>query len=336
MSKRIVIIGAGLAGAIAYSALRHYKPLVLEAGPERDRMSVHPAVMRLRDPSVAQFIGARFEEITVQKAIFFNGRTYNEPNIFFNNLYSMKLYKELGRRSLKDLGDNKRFILPEGYPVPDNIQWNTKVKEVFFDKENDDQGHIYWNEDGSDMNFRVIWYDYCISTLPMTKMVEDICVPGCYRAIFLGDQFKSLPVHVMHLSLPFPSTVHQTVYFPSPGTQIYRITVSGRQVIVEAMDTFNIDEAEDLIMNAFGIGDVDSNSVKTFTMPIGKMMGINEDQRRRYIMWLTSQHNIFSFGRFSVWRPLRTDQLLGDIEKIKRWISATDTENEYKGRLNST
>lgn len=325
MSKRIVIIGAGLAGAIAYSALRHYKPLVLEAGPERDQMNVHPAVMRLRDPSVAQFIGARFEEITVQKAIFFNGRTYNEPNIFFNNLYSMKLYRELGRRSLKDLGDNKRFILPEGYPVPDNIQWNTHVKEI-------SAGEILWNEDGSEYDYRSIPYDYCISTLPMTKMVDEICVPDC--AIFLGDQFRSLPVHVMHLSLPFPSTVHQTVYFPSPGTQIYRITVSGRSVIVEAMDTFNVDEAENLIMDAFGIGDVDNEGRKTFTMPIGKMMAINEDQRRRYIIWLTEQHKVFSFGRFSVWKPLRTDQLLGDIEKIKRWISATDVENQYDLRLN--
>lgn len=324
MSKRIVIIGAGLAGAIAYNALRSYRPVILDAGPERKFMEVHPAVMRLRDPSVAQFIGARFEEITVQKSIFFNGRTYNESNIFFNNLYSLKLYRGLGRRSLKTLGDNKRFILPEGYPVPDNIRWNVHVKEI-------SDGDILWNRDGSGYDYRSISYDYCISTIPMTKMVGEICVPD--RAIFLEDQFRSIPVHVMHLSLPFPSTVNQTIYFPSPSTQIYRITISGRNVIIEAVDTFGVDEAENLIMDAFGIDDVDSKNKKTFIMPIGKMMAINEDQRRNYIMWLTSKHNVFSFGRFSVWRPLRTDQLLGDIEKIKRWISATNTENKYNQKL---
>ena len=165
-----------------------------------------------------------------------------------------------------------------------------------------------------------------------TALINFLKHPGGFTEL----KFDYTPVKVLHIKLSIPSNIHQTIYFPSPETDVYRITVQNRDVIVES--TSDTSDWLLLLLKAFGLDNVDLDPDATRyddwkTIPIGKISPLDEDLRLRCIMWLTDEYNIFSFGRFSVWKPLRTDHLIGDIEKIRRIISATDAEGRYKGRL---
>jgi len=331
----VVIIGTGLAGTVAYHALKAYRPLCIDARPEpkNGMLGIHPAVMRLRDRRVADTIGAKFEAVRISKAIYINGNLYTESDIRFNNLYSRKVYGALGRRSLHDLKDSDRFILPEGYPAPPETIWGHKAINI----------HNVLNAQGvlDSRQLRIegpdhdmIEYRYLISTIPMPTMATYIA--GSPEDFKVDFSYQS--VRVLTIKLNISSNVHQTIYFPSPDTPVYRITIQKGYVIVEA--TEKTDDWIKLLQSAFGLDYSDFNGVKGaadwgswLTLPIGKIFPIDEDSRMRYIMWLTDEFKIFSFGRFAVWKPLRTDHLIGDMESIRRIISASDIEGRYKGRL---
>ena len=321
----ILIIGTGLAGSIAYHALRAFKPTCLDRRPEPEEgmLGLHPAVMRLRDRQVADIIGAKFREVRISKAIFMDDRLYTVSDIRLNNLYSRKVYGALGRRSLNSLEEETRYIMPEGYPAPESTLWGRSVAEI-------EPGVVYVNTpEGKTEKHK---YRHLISTIPMEHLIAKLKYPGGFTEL----EFEFTPIKVLHIKLKIPSSVNQTIYFPSPMTSVYRITIQSQDVIIES-----IEETGDwvaLLQRAFGLDsydfDYDATRMDDWkTMPIGKISPMNENHRLRCIMWLTDEYNIFSFGRFSVWKPLRTDHLLGDIEKIRRIISATDTESKYKGRL---
>jgi hypothetical protein len=326
MSKRIVIIGAGLAGAIAYASLREYNPIVFDVRPEPKggELSIHPAVMRLRDPKVAELIGAEYEEVIVSKGIFYQGSIYTQSNILFNNLYSRKVYQALGRRSLNELGDVKRYII-KGYKQPGSISWETKVTRIH-------KGSY------KAIPLRNGKCDHIISTIPMfavRNLLEE--VPEDLAPL----RFEYLSVYVLRLRLKTKSTVHQTLYYPASDTPIYRITLQSQDIIIESTEPRA--EFIELLKESFGLDYLDLEPFVIYPdgshkndwkeMPLGKIVPIDEMDRLRYIMWLTDEHKIFSFGRYAVWRPLRTDQLIQDIYKIKRIIKAGDIKARYQSRM---
>jgi hypothetical protein len=326
MKKKIIIIGAGLAGAIAYNSLKEYQPLVLDkrSVPGGDIMKLHPAVMRLRDNKVAEAIGARSEKVIVTKCIFSNGSIHTKSNIQLNNLYSRKVYGTLGRRSLNDIGDVERYIMPSGYLIPEETHWCRTVKDI-------SDGKLRARSTSSNLPYEEYEYDVLISTVPMFRMSQGIV--GCPDD-FKNTKFAYRSVYVLRLKVDIPSCVHQTIYFPDPNTPIYRITIQNQDIIIEAVEPTK-DYCSQL-QDAFGIYQDEFTGIGKIRwkeMPIGKIIPINEDDRLRYIMWLTDNHNIYSFGRFAVWRPLRTDQLLQDIVKIKRIIKAGDISARYKARM---
>jgi hypothetical protein len=331
--KKIIIIGAGLAGTIAYNALRSYDPIVIESKPPTPKIKTHPAIMRLRDPQIAKYIGTDCSKIKVTKGIYFDDFPQTSSDIQLNNLYSRKVYGSLGNRSLNDLGEQERWLI-DGYRPPDNIIWNRKVSSI--------QNGIVncQNRDNPGTSIEKHKYDICVSTIPMPAMFNIVGTP---KDVLDSTEFDCNPVYVLRLKLNIPSNIHQTIYYPEPTTSIYRATIQNQTMIIESMDDesypFNVGEwkAElKMICRSFGIeiNNIDRSLDYCWKkIPIGKIKPIDEDKRLHYIMWLTDKHNIFSFGRFSVWRPLRTDHLISDIEKIKRIIKAGDIRSRYKSRI---
>ena len=326
MKVQVLIIGSGLAGAIAYNTLKPFKPLVVDRKEKsRDgKMGLHPAVMRLRDHKVADLLKADFEEVKVSKGIFLNGSLLASPSIKANNLYSRKVYGAIGRRSLNDIGDVTRYILPNGYPEPEQFIGGMNLTSI------PEKGvACFSNTFGESV---VIEYDWVISTLPMPALLFS-CLPS-FESDNIYPLFKSIPIYTMRMKLSIPSSINQTIYYPEPSTSIYRITIQHQDIIVESIDE-NIQCCE-LIESSFGIPPSEYSSLestKVVQLPIGKIFPIEEDSRLNYIMDLTDQYHILSFGRFAVWRPLRTDQLLSDIEKIRRLISATEAKARYRSRF---
>lgn len=336
MSEKIVILGAGIAGCIAYHALRDKTPLIVEAKPQVSVFKTHEAIMRLRDDDVAKFIGAESKKIEIQKAVFHNGKFEDPPSILSNNLYSIKLYNELGKRSMLKPGTSERYLLPNGYPVPENILWEKKVNGIYHNNL-----RIYHNNLRNYLSFAdgsKIEYDHCISTLPMPVMHGFITVPKSEQKIV----FEALPVYVKQIKMKIPSEVNQTIYYPSNSTPIYRATIQSSTLILESMESFQEmteeDEVEvdELILESFGI-DIARRTTdpipKVSVIHMGKIKSISEEDRLRFILWLTDEFRVYSFGRYSVWKPLRTDELMDDIFKIKKIISAKGIIGDYKNRL---
>ncbi len=188
---KIVIIGAGLAGSMAAGAFSSYNPIVIDAasGPRK-----HTAVMRLRDPNIGKLLGVPLEEVIVQKGI------YDEDNILkANNQYSLKLYGELGRRSLLELGEVKRYIMRNKF-IPKWRYWDREVIKI-------KPGHIVaQDKEGNEFDLAC---DVCISTIPMPTILDACMLPREEKF------FRYEPIYTYRSKLKIKSSIHQTLYIPN-------------------------------------------------------------------------------------------------------------------------
>ena len=307
---KVVIIGAGLAGSVASGAFAADKPVNYDMQQPREQ-NRHQAVMRLRDVNVAKYLGISVEQVTVWKAVAWGDQLYEVADMRMNNLYSLKLYAELAERSLRTLGRVTRWLI-EGVPLPREVRWGHKLVSV-------EDGQLTFTDRSGGIG---VDYDICISTIPMPVMLQAAGIP-------FTEQFRSHPIYVWRGKLGVQCSLHQTIYFPDPGTPVYRATVQGKQVIIECIDDTPIDLAK--VLWFFGLEREDLvNDPMMTEQPMGKMNAINDDERRRYIYELTDRYGIYSLGRYAIWKPIRADHLVQDVDKIKRLAKLSSASAGYE------
>ena len=305
---KILVIGAGISGLIAEGAFRGEDVTVCDPKISSAESNGHTAVMRLRDESVGKYVRCSLEEITAHKAVYFQGKLHNEANIMMNNLYSLKAYETLGDRSLGELGAVKRYLITKFAGDIHSGHLGCKVSKISADSVEFDNGESER-------------YDVIISTIPM---------PSLLRMVDLGvttPEFEWNSVFVSTAHIKIHSTVHQTIYFPSNNDSPYRATIEGQRFIVESMEEISEFDLYHCL-EKFGLNEDYICNITSHAQDIGKILPINDIVRRRIMGDLTNKFRIYSFGRFAVWKPLRVDQTLDDIEKIKRLISVGN-ENYY-------
>jgi len=297
---RIAIIGAGISGLIARGAFEDGSNEVDVFDSKKKAFGVFPkhfAVMRLRDDKIKKYLNCKLQKITTHKAVYHNGMLHDKPTLLLNNLYSLKIYSSLSDRSIGDLGKMDRFLIKD-------------IKDYDAYIEKPVTGISYAGlrfADGSQVP-----YDAYISTIPM----PDIIRLAEYKT---NIKFEYSPIHVMRAKLSVMSDVHQTLYFTDKDPCVpYRVTIEGDTLIAESLEEFGteIDEC----LSAFGIDHTYLTDFKRYEQKIGKIKPIDDDERRKIMMDLTNDYNIYSFGRFATWRSLRIDQTLDDIEKIKLFL----------------
>lgn len=298
---KVVIIGAGIAGAVAAGALSSYQPEVYDGAKDEQQSRKHKAVMRLRDASISRYLGVGTTKIQVYKAIAVEGSIQLASDARLNNMYSLKTYGMLGARSLGSTGLVDRFIMDDDF----------SIKGVHYDS---------WlmGIEGGKLSFAGVGahgveYDVCISTIPMPVMLK-----ACGLSSRLS--FEHLPVFVYRGMLTVPSTVHQTLYFPSDNTPIYRATIQNEGVIIESMSSLAPVDISS-VMRCFGLR---QHHYTMDAMPhkqeMGKMLPVDDTMRKRHILELTEKFGIYSLGRFAIWKSIRADHLVQDIELIKAMI----------------
>ena len=324
--KQILIIGAGIAGTVAARALSRYRPMVVDA---RSDISVHDAVMHLRDPGVGKYLGVPVREVTVQKEIWFGEKIHTRPSIRFNNLYSLKLYQALGRRSLNELGEVKRWVIEGDLPIPENCELGAKVDQI--SPSGTDATKICAHFIGLGTGRRSIQeFDWIISTAAMPL---NFAITGLQP---VGGVCHAQKVFTCRIDLQCPSTVHQVIYFPDPKDgDVYRASIDDGWLSIESNSQVG-DMDKSLVLRAFGImpdfyeeafrGSTEHHNV----IECGKIKPIEEHYRRANILRLTQDARLISFGRHAIWKPIRTDHLSDDIEKIRRLIESTDALRRYE------
>lgn len=323
---KVVIIGAGFAGSIASGAFAADGPINYDQSAATDEPK-HKAVMRLRDANVAKYLGTHVEPVTVWKSVAWDGQLYEVADMRMSNQYSLKLYGELGERSLRSLGRVERWLMA-GVPRPYITHWDHKLVSVT-------DGHLVFEVKVTDKLASIAEsqsYDICISTIPMPILLKA-------AGIKFDEKFECRPIWVWTGTLIHHSSLHQTIYFSDDTTPVYRATIQGRKVIIESIDDskINIDE----IIWHFGLWTEDLQTLpnrapedevklEMFKQPMGKMIAIDEDARRQYIYELTDRFGIYSFGRYAIWKPIRTDHLVQDIDKIMRLAKLSHTVVDYR------
>lgn len=304
MSAAPLIVGAGLAGLLAAHAWPTAR--VVEAGPAP--RAGHRALLRFRSDAVARLTGVDFRRVTVRKSVWFDGR-HVPIDLALANRYSRKvLGAVLPERSVWNLAPAERFVAPEDFyerlieAVGPRISWGDRVSLG----------------DAREQSRCVV------STAPLDWSIGALTI----REEPAPPEFRRAGIRVLRIPL-FDVDAHQTVYFPSALTPVYRASLTGGTLIVEMV------EAElALAASAMPLGAALADVAAAFGLEVGsvflgenevverqrygKIAPIDEVARKRLLFRLTHELGVYSLGRFATWRNVLLDDVVQDIDVIKR------------------
>jgi len=309
-----IIIGAGLAGLLAAHAWPTAR--IYESAPAPRQQ--HKAVLRFRTDVVSRLTGIEFRKVTVRKGIFF-ADAFVAPSIRLHNLYSRKvLGGALRDRSIWSVDPAERFIAPEDFydqlveAANHRIRWDTGLAAL----------------NGGILSDDVIGKQPVISTIPLPVMLAHLCCEG-----FEADSsdYQKQAIRVSRWRIP-DCDLYQTVYFPELSTPIYRASITGDLLIVEEVHAkWNPETAPlDWVCRAFGLSrHTEFQPLGETVQQYGKIDSLDPTVRKRLLYRLTSQHRVYSLGRFATWRNILLDDVINDIAVIKRLLRA-DTAYDVK------
>jgi hypothetical protein len=315
------ILGSGMAGCLA--ATLNPTATILEAAispPDN-----HSAVLRFRTDNISKVTGIPFKKVHVHKSIWYKGKHYRQADPHMANLYSQKVAGKILPRSIWDLSSVDRFIAPPDFHMKllerlnKRIVYGAKVTDITKDNIFAEMGNtaMFARNDTA-----------IISTMPMPVLAD---VLGEYdsEGLVLGQNFHHAPIYTERWEVA-DCDVHQTVYFPSDDTPMYRATLTGNALILEG--THPSDHMIDHACFAFGIINIDRYKlIKRGELKYGKIAPIDESVRKNFMFKCTHELGIFSLGRFATWKNLLMDDVYDDIFTIRRMIgqSAYDLRKEF-------
>ena len=113
--------------------------------------------------------------------------------------------------------------------------------------------------------------------------------------------------------------VFQTVYFPDPETNLYRVSITGDLVIAEYVH----EEDDYWFWDAFGLFPTGIDPIERVNQRYGKIAKIDEQWRKKFMFNLTSNYDIYSLGRFGTWKNILLDDVIKDISVIKKLMNTS-------------
>lgn len=306
MTQPALIVGAGLAGLIAAHAWP--RTLVVEASPQPRQM--HQALLRFRSDAVARLTGIEFRRVQVRKSIWHDG-AHRKPDIALANMYSQKVAGGalLGDRSIWNIDPAERWVAPPTFyeqmvdSVGARIQWG---------------GQVQWQRDSG--------HAPIVSTAPLSMTAKELALVD-QQALFPRAQITVVRGKLHR------ADIFQTVYFPEVTSRLYRASVTGDTLICEFMTDIahsapapiEVREWWPDVSAALGLHPTQTPQELTQAeQRYGKIAPVDDLERRRILYELTQKHKIYSLGRFATWRNILLDDVVHDIDVIKRLIAHAD------------
>lgn len=309
---KITIIGSGMAGLLAGNMLKKHEPKIIESAPSLPNN--HSAVLRFRSSVVSDVLSIPFERVKVAK-----GHIPWKNPVADSMSYSRKTNGTY--RSDRSIVTTSNELVDRYIAPPDLISQMSQGLNIEFKK----KFKAPKAKDGA-----------YISTMPMPALMDLLD----YKE---KPEFKT--VHGFNVSASLSETyAHFSLYVPHPEIAFNRISITGNQLIIEysypllsakelkAMYEDLVDNRPTLMGNIglalemCGIerkhlySGVFNPTVKM--QQYSKILPLHEDERRAFIAWATEHYNIYSLGRFAVWKPgLLLDDLVKDIRIIESFIN---------------
>tara|TARA_R100000656_G_scaffold117522_2_gene90915 strand:+ start:10557 stop:11513 length:957 start_codon:yes stop_codon:yes gene_type:complete len=309
------IYGAGMAGLLAGQMLRRFNPTICEQ--KESLPHNHEALLRFRSDDVSIATGIPFKKVHVHKAIKYGNEIETIPNLFYSNLYSGKVIGAYLDRSINNLDSVDRFISPFNFielmAQNLNIEYNTPL-----DHSKCVDARYGMKNDGDSFPL--------ITTIPIPMMMD--IVEWEKKPIF---NYKTIWSQKTIIEDP-EVCVNQTIYYPDPKTNFYRISITDNVVIAEyIIEPKNTGpDIMGALRDDFGIDACKLAPIAQTEMKYGKLLPIDENIRKEFILYLTQEYNIFSVGRFATWRQLLLDDVVKDIKIVEGLIG-----DAYKTKLQS-
>lgn len=298
------IAGAGMAGLIAASVLRRHGPTIHEAAPSLPNN--HEALLRFRTEDVSSATGIPFEKVSVQKAIFDDGKILTQGNLRLSNMYSQKVTDKVIGRSIDNLAPSIRYIAPDDFTT----QLAVGARVIY----NDALDMDLINESVKDGQ-------PIISTIPMPVLMKIVGWDPI-------PEFQFQAIHTLTCLLESPEVrVYQTLYNPDPNDNWYRASLTGGRLIIEGLEDYSQypehEQRSEIydILGHFGIHHSTSTELRTKSQKFGKIVPINNKDRMNFIQTMTDRYNIYSLGRFATWKQLLLDDLVKDVKTIESFMS---------------
>lgn len=286
------IIGAGMAGCIA--AYMNPSAIIIEA--EKEPPDNHRAVLRFRSSVVSDVTNIPFQQVRVTKGIWYKGTEYAlSPRI--ESLYSQKVSTgAILSRSIRSLEPVTRYVAP-----PD---FHMQMLERLDDRIDYGQTWLPGLMGGP-----------TISTVPMNIAAE--IMPDA--SLGPRPEFWRAPGY-SHVYRVDDCNTHCTIYYPGPEIGPYRATLTGNRLIVESIQEIDKAEVADLVLPSFAISPERVQLQESKRTQYGKIVPIDDDWRKAFIMSLTRKHNVYSLGRFGTWRNILLDDVVNDIRVIRNLL----------------
>lgn len=307
--QKISIIGAGLSGLIAAS---HFQNAEIHEAKNNDSISKHKALLRFRTPDIGDHLGIPFREVKVRKGIWYN-HAFHDPNIYLCNHYSQKVSDIITDRSIWNIQDETRYI------APDNLH------EILLDRYSD---RIKFGSNVQALLINQICskYNSVISTVPLGYIANVYEMLDEKAKEQIGRKFQSKSIFVQRWKVEGCRS-YQTVYYPDRYMSLYRASLTGEMLIVEYLVDEDVLVNEDSIKwqfnevkESFGIVS-DIEFIEEKYQSNGKISPIDDSIRKSMIQKLTMNYNVFSLGRFAIWKNILLDDVYKDIKVIKKLIS---------------
>lgn len=294
------ILGAGLSGLLAGALDR--RATIFEAQPKLPHN--HWAVLRFREDKIGRALNIPFRRVRVLKAVCVDGVVTSVVTPAIANLYSRKAIGAITSRSILDLEPVDRYIAP-GDLIP-------RLAEMC-------EGRINLGYPGDIETLRK-WRaagKKIISTIPLPAMLNMI---GAKHEL----EFMRAPIRVNRYRVE-GADAFQTIYFPSPKTPVYRATLTGDELILELTDTGIMRTPQYLeVLKAFGLRSVDAEMLNHHKQALGKIVPLPREQRQALLLKLTTEHGIFSLGRFATWRNVLLDDVFSDFYKVRELMALSN------------
>jgi hypothetical protein len=282
------IIGAGLAGLIAGTSYQNVPILEPMSSTKK-----HTALLRFRSPDIGDAVGIPFKQVKVYKGIW-DGDKYIKLNPRAINIYSLKVANNCSYRSIIHQEPEQRWIAPDDFQerlldmCSHRIEYNAEVD--------------YKSNEAT------------ISTIPLPALASKL---GYELEMPIGSISK---IYVS-TCIVGDCNVYMTCYNVNPNSTIYRSSITGNKLIIESMKPIR----DDHLFNVFQSLGVSDAVISEFDMnqevSNGKLAPIDDRIRKGLILQATMEYNIYSLGRFAIWKNIVLDEVYQDLLKIKKFMN---------------